>query len=116
MYEVQKDLHNVSAGIGIFYQVKYIIFVCNLTSKSARSTLTTPGRNSVKLFIYLYTTAFVFWASSQHHIPVFPLHLFLYVNIVAKRAQKLFKTLAPRLTVLGIPHFLLMHIVAHCVL
>ncbi len=30
---------------------------------------------------------------------------FLYVNLGAKGAQKLFKTLAPKLTVLGIPHF-----------
>jgi hypothetical protein len=48
--------------------------------------------------------------------PSFPPNLFLYVNLGAKGAQKLFKTLAPQLTLLGIPHILLMHIVAHCVL
>jgi hypothetical protein len=56
-------------------------------------------------FIYLYTTVYVFWASPRLHIPIFPPELFLYVNLGAKAAQKLFKTLAPQLTVLGIPHF-----------
>jgi hypothetical protein len=40
---------------------------------------------------------------AQH--PSFPPDLFLYVNLGAKGVQKLFKTLAPQLTVLGIPHF-----------
>jgi hypothetical protein len=57
------------------------------------------------LFIYLNKIVYVFWASPQPHIPVFPPSFFLYVNLGAKGAQKLFKTLAPQLTLLGIPHF-----------
>ncbi len=40
MSEVQKDLKDVSAGIGILKKLK---FSCFLRSKSARSTLTSPG-------------------------------------------------------------------------
>ncbi len=39
-------------------------------------------------------------AGPRPHIP-FPPDLILYVNLVAKGAPKFFKTLAPRLTVLG---------------
>ncbi len=42
----------------------------------------------------------MFWATPH---PSFPPDLFLYVNLGAKGAQKLFKTLAPQLTVLGAP-------------
>jgi hypothetical protein len=40
LYEIQKDSEDVSAGISIFCH--QIHFVMNLTSKSARSTLTLP--------------------------------------------------------------------------
>jgi hypothetical protein len=44
MSEVQKDSEDVSAGIGIFKQIKLLNkFSCNLGSKLARSTLTSPG-------------------------------------------------------------------------
>jgi hypothetical protein len=45
MSEVLKDSEDVSAGIGIFfYKIKLLNkFSCNLRSKSARSTLTSPG-------------------------------------------------------------------------
>jgi hypothetical protein len=49
MSEVQKDLEDVSAGIG--QKTKYKVlnkFSCNLRSKSARSTLTSPGPIRVK--------------------------------------------------------------------
>jgi hypothetical protein len=61
--------------------------------------------SDLKENFYLYTTVYVFWVSPRSHIPVFPPDLFLYVNLVAKGAQKLLKTLAPQLTVLGISHF-----------
>jgi hypothetical protein len=48
------------------------------------------------------------------HIP-FPPSLILYVNFVTKGAPKIFKALAPRLTVLDILT-LVMHIVTLCVL
>jgi hypothetical protein len=48
LYEVQKDLQDVSAGIGIFYPV-HKNFVGNLTSKLARSTVDMPSTNRVKL-------------------------------------------------------------------
>jgi hypothetical protein len=49
MSEVQKDSENVSAGIGqkIIYKVLNK-FSCNLRSKLARSTLTSPGPIRVK--------------------------------------------------------------------
>jgi hypothetical protein len=44
MSEVQKDSEDVSAGIGILKKIKLLNkFSCNLRSKSARSTLTSPG-------------------------------------------------------------------------
>jgi hypothetical protein len=44
MSEVQKDLEDVSEGIGqIKKNLIYKNFVWNLTSKLARSTLTLPG-------------------------------------------------------------------------
>jgi hypothetical protein len=44
MSEVQKDLEDVSAGIGqIKNNLIYKNIVRNLTSKLARSTLTSPG-------------------------------------------------------------------------
>jgi hypothetical protein len=46
--EVQKDSEDVSAGIYIFFKV-LIKFSCYLRSKSARSTLTSPGPIMVKL-------------------------------------------------------------------
>jgi hypothetical protein len=49
MSEVQKDPEDVSAGIG--QKTKYEVlnkFSCNLRSKSARSTLTSPGPIRVK--------------------------------------------------------------------
>jgi hypothetical protein len=49
MSEVQKDSEDVSAGIGIFLKIKLLNkFSCNLRSKSARSTLTSPGPIRVK--------------------------------------------------------------------
>jgi hypothetical protein len=63
--------------------------------------------------IYLYTTVYVFWASPRPHTQFF-LPTSFYVNLVTKGAQKLFNALALQFTVLGIPHFLLMHIIAHC--
>ncbi len=53
----------------------------------------------------LDTTVYVFQASQQRNIPVFPPGLFLYVNLVAKGAQKLFKTLVPQIRVLAILTF-----------
>jgi hypothetical protein len=46
----------------------------------------------------------LYMAGPRPHIP-FPPDLILYVNLVAKGAPKLFKTLASRLTVLEIPYF-----------
>jgi hypothetical protein len=47
--EVQKDSQDVSAGIGqIKNYLTYKNFVRNLTSKLARSILTSPGRIRVK--------------------------------------------------------------------
>ncbi len=70
-------------------------------------------------YIYFFLTQLFFLSvlgeSTTPH-PSFPPSHFLYVNLGAKGAQKLFKTLAPQLIVLGIPNFLLMHTVAHCVL
>ncbi len=43
----------------------------------------------------LYTTVYEFQASPRPHIPVFPPDFFLKVNLNAKGAKKLFKTLAP---------------------
>jgi hypothetical protein len=44
MSEVQKDSEDVSAGIDILKKIKLLYkFSCNLRSKSARSTLTSPG-------------------------------------------------------------------------
>ncbi len=66
---------------------------------------------------FKYTIVYVFWASPWPNIPVVPPDLFLYVNLVAKGAQKLFKTLAPPPAYsIGYPFLLLMHTVAHCVL
>ncbi len=49
MSEVQKDPENVSAGIGQKKKCEVLIkFSCNLRSKSARSTLTSPGSIRVK--------------------------------------------------------------------
>jgi hypothetical protein len=56
-------------------------------------------------YVYSYTTVYVLWVSPQPHIAVYPPDLFLYVNLVAKGVQNLFKPLAPQLTVLGVPHF-----------
>jgi hypothetical protein len=54
----------------------------------------TEKRRKIYLYLYLHTTVYVFWASPRPHIPVFPPVLFLYANLGAKGAQKLFKTLA----------------------
>jgi hypothetical protein len=44
MSEVQKDSEDVFAGIGIFLKIKLLNkFSRNLRSKSAKSTLTSPG-------------------------------------------------------------------------
>jgi hypothetical protein len=48
MSEVQKDLEDISAGIGILRKIKYLIVSCNLSSKSAWSTLTSPCPIRVK--------------------------------------------------------------------
>jgi hypothetical protein len=49
MSEVQKDPEDVSAGIGQKKKCEVLIkFSCNLRSKSARSTLTSPGSIRVK--------------------------------------------------------------------
>ncbi len=52
MSEVQKDPEDVSAGIGqkTKYKVPNNKFSCNLRSKSARSTLTSPGPIRVNVF------------------------------------------------------------------
>jgi hypothetical protein len=53
MSEVQKDPEDVSAGIGQKKKCEVIIkFSCNLRSKSARSTLTSPGSIRVKILTY----------------------------------------------------------------
>ncbi len=54
--------------------------------------------------------------SPRPHIPVFPPDLFLYVNLVAKGAQKLLKSLAPPAYSIGYPLLSLMHLVAQFVL
>jgi hypothetical protein len=46
----------------------------------------------------------LYMAGPRPHIP-FPPDLILYVNLIAKRASKFFKILAPQLTVLDIPYF-----------
>ncbi len=52
MSEVQKDLKDVSTGIGQFLKNPiYKNFVWNLMSKSERSTLTLPGRIRVKAYL-----------------------------------------------------------------
>jgi hypothetical protein len=58
----------------------------------------------VNVFYFIHNCLCVLGESMTPH-PSFPPDLFLYVNLGAKGAQKLFKTLAPQLTVLGIPHF-----------
>jgi hypothetical protein len=64
------------------------------------------GQEDASIIIYLFIHIFyVFWVSLQPYIPVFSPNLFFNVNLVTKGDQKLFKTLAPQLTVLGIPHF-----------
>ncbi len=63
--------------------------------------------NIVLLKIFYYYTQ-LYMCSRQIYNPTsqfFPHNHFLYVNLGAKGAQKLFKTLARQLTVLGIPHF-----------
>jgi hypothetical protein len=67
-----------------------------------------PSKNSSEgignfenLFIYLYTTVLCVLGESMTPHPSFPPGLFLYVNLGVKGAQKLFKTLASQLTVLG---------------
>jgi hypothetical protein len=48
MSEVQKDSEDISAGIGILKKIKLLNkFSRSLRSKSARSTLTSPGPNKV---------------------------------------------------------------------
>ncbi len=50
MSEVQNDSEDVFAGIGIFLKIKLLNkFSRNLRSKSARSTLTSPGLIRVKI-------------------------------------------------------------------
>ncbi len=52
MSEVQKDSEDFSAGIGIFFKIKLLYkFSCNWRSRSARSTLTSPGPIRVKSYI-----------------------------------------------------------------
>jgi hypothetical protein len=52
MSEVQKDSEDVFAGIGIFFKVTlFYKFSRNLRSKSARSTLTSPGPIRVKKYL-----------------------------------------------------------------
>jgi hypothetical protein len=49
MSEVQKDPEDVSSGIGPKKKCEVLIkFSCNLRSKLARSTLTSPGSIRVK--------------------------------------------------------------------
>ncbi len=53
MSEAQKDLEDVFAGIGILKKIKLLYkFSRNLRSKSARSTLTSPGPIRVKQIIF----------------------------------------------------------------
>jgi hypothetical protein len=53
MSKVQKDSEDVFAGISIFKINKLLNkFFRNLRSKSARSTLTSPGPIRVKVIIY----------------------------------------------------------------
>jgi hypothetical protein len=59
---------------------------------------------SKSFYLFIHNCLCVLGESMTPH-PSFPPDLFLYVNLGAKGAQKLFKTLAPQLTVLGIPHF-----------
>jgi hypothetical protein len=50
MSDVKKGLEDISAGIDIYKKIKLLCkFSCNLRSKSARSTLTSPGPIRVKL-------------------------------------------------------------------
>jgi hypothetical protein len=63
------------------------------------------GSNYIlKIYLFIHNYLCVLGESTTPH-PSFPPNLCLYVNLGAKGAQKLFKTLAPQLTVLGIPHF-----------
>jgi hypothetical protein len=77
--------------------------ICQILSTSAafRNSVMTDQQLSVKL---IHNCLCVLGDSTTPHIS-FPPKLFLYVNLGAKVAQKLFKTLAPPLTLLGIPHF-----------
>ncbi len=55
MSGVQKDLKDISAGIGTFLKnLIYKKFVCNLNLKLARPTLTSPGRIRVKCVSLLF--------------------------------------------------------------
>ncbi len=57
MSEVRKDTEDVSAVIGIKKKLSYFIsFPCNLRSKSARSTLTSPGPIRVKRDVSNHST------------------------------------------------------------
>jgi hypothetical protein len=51
MSEVQKDPEDVSAGIGKKKYEVLLKFSCNLRSKSARSTLPSPGSIRVKNYL-----------------------------------------------------------------
>jgi hypothetical protein len=53
MSDVQKYSEDISAGIYIFKNDKVLYkFFCNLRSKSARSTLTSPGPVRVKYCLH----------------------------------------------------------------
>jgi hypothetical protein len=56
------------------------------------------------IYLFIHNCLCVPGESMTPH-PSFPPNLFFYVNLGTKGAQKLFKTLAPQLTVLGISHF-----------
>ncbi len=66
MSEVQKDSEDFSSGIGIFFKIKLLNkFSCNLRSKSARSTLTSPGPIRVKKS---FVTFFLYqWVVLENH-------------------------------------------------
>ncbi len=59
VYEVKKDLQDFSAEIGILKNQAHNIFSCNLTSKSARSTLTSPSTSKAKCFFKLYKSVHI---------------------------------------------------------
>ncbi len=98
--------HHTACYQEVYHQ--YHIAECPPSTPGNRlfTIYSTPKNGMLTIYIYLFIHNYlcVLGESTTPH-PSFPPDLCLYVNLDAKGAQKLFKTLAPQLTVLGIPHF-----------